>query len=358
MRPRREITTVQALRGLACLLVVLYHAIDAWGAGQVPPRAADTIWPNGAAGVDLFFVISGFVMALTAAGLAGGAGAWRFSVRRLRRVVPLYWAMTGLKLLVLLTTAGPAALPGPWHAAASFLFIPSRDAAGAVRPVLGVGWTLQFEMLFYLLFAAALAGRRPAWQVVLPLAPLAVAGFLRQPGWPAPLVLANGLVLEFCLGLGVAAAVQPGPCAQTARPRASCACAFGTGLALLLTLPQPGALRFAAWGVPAARMLAGAVAAVPWVGRRLPRWLLAVGDASYAIYLSHPFVVPLLAHGVAAHVPARFALPVLLGASVVASTLAGLVLNRVVDQPVQRWLSAWPTSRRHSAEPMAQLVQP
>ena len=355
MRPgRHEIRTVQALRGLACVLVVLYHAAEAWGAGQVPPRAADAVWPNGAAGVDLFFVISGFVMALTSAGLSGGADAWRFALRRVRRVVPLYWLMTGTKL-ALLAIVTPTLLPDLWHVGASLLFIPSRDVAGAVRPVLGVGWTLQFEVLFYGLFALALAYRRPAWRVVLPLlVPLAVAGLFRRPDWPAPLVLANGLVLEFCLGLGVAAGLRSSPPCSANRA----ACLFGVGLGLLLTMPQPGALRFALWGAPAAVMLAGAVQAEPWLCRRLPRWLLAAGEASYAIYLCHPFVVPVLARGVAAHASARLALPALLGASVLASVLAGLVLHRLVDQPVQRWLSARPRSGVRSAEPVAQLVHP
>ena len=353
MQPgRHDVRTVQALRGLACLLVVLYHAADAWGAGQAPPRTADAIWPNGAAGVDLFFVISGFVMALTGAGFAGSAGAWRFTLRRLRRLVPLYWLMTGVKLAILLAVARPAALPSLWHSAASLLFIPSREAAGAVRPVLGVGWTLQFEMLFYLLFALSLACRRPPWRVLLPGgAPLAVAGFFRRPDWPAPLALANGLVLEFCLGLGVAAW-----CQSSLRPVRWAACLFGAGLILLLTMPQPGALRFAAWGLPATLMLAGAAAAEPWLGERLPRRLLAVGDASYAIYLVHPFVVPVLARG-AAHAPPWAAWPGLLGASVIVSVAAGLALHRFVDQPLQHWLAARPDLRRRSAEPVAQLVQ-
>ena len=356
MRPgRHEIRTVQALRGLACMLVVLYHAADAWGARQMPQRSADAVWPNGAAGVDLFFVISGFVMALTSADLGGRTGAWRFVRRRLRRVVPLYWLMTGVKLIILLAVARPAALPSLWHSAASLLFIPSRDAAGVVRPVLGVGWTLQFEMLFYLLFALSLACRRPAWRVLLPtLAPLAVAGFFRGPHWPAPLVLANGLVLEFCLGLGVAAWWQSSP---RPRPRRLAACLFGAGLAPLLTLPQPGTLRFAVWGLPAALMLAGAVAAEPWLGKLLPRWLLTVGDASYATYLVHPFVVPVLARG-AAHAPAWLTLPALLVASLGVSAAAGLALNRFVDQPIQCWLSAASGFRLRSAEPVAQLVQP
>ena len=118
---------------------------------------------------------------------------------------------------------------------------------------------------------------------------------------------------------------------------------FGVGLLLLLSLPQPGAWRFVVWGGPAALMLAGVVAAEPWVGGRLPRWSLAVGEASYAIYLFHPFVVPVLAR-LASHASV-WNLPALLGASVIVSVATGLALHRLVDQPTQRWLSQRSISR-------------
>lgn len=351
---RPEFRTVQALRGVACLLVVAYHAIDAWGAGQSPPTAADAIWPNGAAGVDMFFVISGFVMALSSAGLAGLVGARRFMVRRCRRLVPLYWLMTAAKLAVLGSLpagmlAGQA-FPGAWPIAASLLFLPARDAAGAIRPVLGVGWTLQFEMLFYALFALGLVLRRPPWRVVLPLlVPLAAAGFLRQPDWPAPLVLANGLVLEFALGMGVAAWIG-GP--ATPGPRLSILLA-AIGLAMVLTLPQPGPWRFAVWGLPAACVLLGAAGLERIAHGRLPMWLLRAGDASYAIYLLHPFIVPPLVHALS-HLGGG--LPVLIAASLAASTLGGVALHASVDRPLQAWLAR--AGQGRSTRPPAHFVQP
>ncbi len=323
------IRTVQALRGLACLLVVAYHAVDAWGAGRTPQRVADMLWANGAAGVDIFFVVSGFVMALSSAGLSGPAGARRFVRRRVLRVVPLYWLMTTAKLALLQAMPGHA-FGGPWHLVASFLFVPSRDAAGVVRPVLGVGWTLQFEMFFYALFALALVLRRPVLRVVLPvLVPLTLAGFARRADWPAPLALANGLVLEFCLGLAVASWCRrgrPGPLVS--------ALLLDLGLTLLLGLPQPGPWRCVAWGVPAAMMLAGAVGLEPALGGRLPKPVLAVGDASYAIYLLHPFLLPVLARSWAGHT-----LPGLLVLGLALSVIGGMALHRWVDRPLQRWLA-------------------
>jgi peptidoglycan/LPS O-acetylase OafA/YrhL len=312
-----EIRTIQALRGLACLMVVVYHAIQAgWG------EAAIRAWPNGAAGVDLFFVISGVVMMRSSRGLTGSEDpARRFLARRLRRIVPLYWLMTALKLALL--AASPALArhsnPDAWNVAASLLFIPSRDALGVVRPVLPVGWTLEFEMLFYALFAGALACRaRPLWITPI-LAFLAFAGFWRRPDWPAPLILANGMVLEFAAGMAIAGLDRRRGGAKWPGLALFVACV------VLCLAPGAGPWRFLVWGVPAATAVAAALALEPRAGPVLPPWMLGVGDASFAIYLVHPFVIACLAtHG-------RLGA----GAAVPLSLVAGVALHRFVDAPMQ-----------------------
>ena len=325
---RGDIRTIGSLRAFACLLVVAYHAVD----GR---------WANGSAGVDLFFVVSGLVMGLSSSSLASRADGWRvFAARRLRRLVPLYWTMTTLKLAIGL--ALPATLaatrPGVWNVVASYLFIPARDGAGAVRPLLGVGWTLQFEMLFYGLFACALAWRRPPLAVVLPvLAPLAALGFLRQVNWPASAVLANGLVLEFCAGLLLAALAL-----HLVRLPAAFACVLGAiGSGALLALPSCGPWRFAVWGSGASLVVAACLALEQTIGARLPRWLLALGEASFATYLVHPFLVPWVvraAHAVAGGSVGAVAVSAAITASLAVSSLAGLALHRWVDRPMQAWL--------------------
>ena len=349
---RGEIRTIQSLRAVACLLVVAYHAVD----GR---------WANGSAGVDLFFVVSGLVMGLSSSGLASRPDGWRvFAARRLRRLVPLYWTMTTLKLAIGL--ALPATLaatrPGVWNVAASYLFIPARDGAGVVRPLLGVGWTLQFEMLFYGLFACALAWRRPPLAVLLPvLAPLAALGFLRHADWPAPMVLANGLVLEFCAGVLLA-----GLAWRLVRLPAALAWLLGTiGLGALLLLPSCGAWRFAVWGSGASLVVAACLALEQRLGARLPRRVLAVGEASFATYLVHPFLVPSVvraAHAAAGGCVGAVAVGAAITASLLVSCLAGLALHRWVDLPVQAWLRL-PAARSAgspaaSGLPAPKFVQP
>jgi len=322
MKRSADIRTLQALRAAACLLVVTYHAVNLT-AGAVPP------WPNGATGVDLFFVISGFVMVVSSRRLLDGPHAWRsFLLGRIRRIVPLYWLMTWVKygLCVAAPVITPHTRVTAWNMAASLLFVPTRDWVGIVRPVLQVGWTLNFEAIFYVLFAICLAARlHPLWMTPL-LALLALAGFWRSPDWPAPFSLANGMVLEFAAGMAIAC-LSHGP--RLRLPLRAAKYVLFAGFALLLLLPPPGPWRFIAWGLPAAAILAAALALERSVGPRLPTFVLAIGDASYAIYLVHPFVVPaFVSHG-----------PLLAAASLPASIAAGLLVHRLIDAPLQRRLT-------------------
>lgn len=292
---------VQALRAGACLMVVAYHML----------RQAGLDWPNLSGGVDLFFVISGYVMARAAA--AGTPTAASFLAARARRILPLYWAITALKLVVALAAPRltPDTAPTAWNVVASFLLLPARNGLGEIRPILPVGWTLQFEALFYALFAGALALRRAPDTIAPVLAGLALAGAARQPDWPAPLFLCNGLVLEFTAGMALAGRTGRG-------------WMLPLGAAGLLLLPGCGPLRCLMWGGPAALMLAGAVALEGRV--RVPKPVCALGDASYAIYLVHPLVLPAASH---------LGLGVL---GAMAAVGAGLAVHRLIDTPVQNWL--------------------
>jgi peptidoglycan/LPS O-acetylase OafA/YrhL len=346
-----DIRAVQALRAAACVMVVIYHAVTCQ-----PGR--EQSMPNLAAGVDLFFVISGYVMVVSSRRLVGRGGWRRFLLHRARRIVPLYWLLTLVKLCLatLLPGLTPHTRPGVWNLVASLLFIPARDRLGVVRPILPVGWTLNFEALFYVLFAVALAARvHPLWMSPF-LCVLAVAGFWREPGWPAPSMLANGMVLEFAAGMVIGskecsflkkrtkkllfrACIASGPRVGPnpgATNKSFLVLFFKKELlllypllALLLILPSAGPWRFLLWGGPAAAILAAALTLEDKLGPRLPRWLLAIGDASYAIYLVHPLIVPGLArHGVLA---ATVAVP--------ASLVAGVAVHAWLDAPLQRRLA-------------------
>ncbi|WP_260928051.1 acyltransferase family protein [Novosphingobium sp. 9] len=143
---------LQYLRGVAALGVVVYHAVERSGGD----------FRVGKAGVDLFFVLSGFLMwAITDEASRPGA----FIRDRLQRILPCYWIVTSVMLAGALLGLFPAMRLTLWHVTASYLLIPAISPSnGQVWPLLVPGWTLEYEMAFYLLFAATLFLPRK-WQL-------------------------------------------------------------------------------------------------------------------------------------------------------------------------------------------------
>ena len=292
-------TGVQALRGVAACAVVVYHAGRVWAGmyGLPVPHAVS----NGASGVDVFFAISGFVMALSATG-SRRPGAGEFLRRRVLRVVPLYWVMTAVAVAkLLLVQAAPALASAAdhapirvWDVVRSLLFVPYVNAAGQVLPILQPGWTLSYEMFFYLLFAAALllSAKRPMRVLAPLLVGLAGLGWFRQENWPAWTVLVSPILLEFLGGVVLGYWARAG--VRIARRTAGVVAVLGVGGVLMLAgvwWGDPPAVRVLSWGVPALLVVGAAVLLEDRFARLpVPRWALRVGDASYSLYLSHMLV--------------------------------------------------------------------
>jgi peptidoglycan/LPS O-acetylase OafA/YrhL len=342
-----QIRSVQALRALAALAVVGYHATILWHdrAAPLPMAAPVHPWENGNAGVDLFFVISGFIMVFSSRRLVGRQDGWRrFLELRLIRIVPLYWVATAAKLASIEAVPALAlhARPTAWNAVASFLFIPSRNALGIVSPVLVVGWTLSFEMLFYAVFAAGLAATvQPALLASAMLAPLAVLALVRGPDWPAIASLADPIVLEFVFGMVVARLLLSHR--LQVLPRGVGWALLLGGLAVLALVPAPSPWqRLAIWGVAAAATLAGALALERALDPKLPRALVRLGEASYALYLSHGFVLPVLGLvAVRAHLSGVAMGAFLVPGCLIASALVALAVYAAVERPMTVWLRRW-----------------
>jgi len=334
--PAKNYHCVQALRAVAAGMVVLHHSITAW-LDWVVRRPGAHQWGNGAAGVDIFFAISGFVMAISLPGLAGKSNkAGVFLWRRFTRIVPLYWGATTLKLVLLkLRPAGGAGAPvlTPWRIAASYLFIPARNWKGEMFPVMDAGWTLNYEVFFYLLFAAALALNISPLAFLTPcLTAVALLGMARPASWPDATSLASPLVIEFLYGVILAHLAMrrklPG--------NFSAAILLVGGFLTLLIMPQTSAeWRFIPWGVPAAAIVAGAVALEGKLGSLMPKWLLEAGDASYALYLVHTLLLPLIGSVVGRfHLkgPVGLAAVITLGMGI--SLPAAVLVHRLVEKPL------------------------
>ena len=297
-RPRDRLLSIHYLRAIAAIMVVLYHVFS-HAMVPVPPSAA-WVWLK--QGVGIFFVISGYIMVVTTASQRLTVGD--FLRRRIERIVPLYWFAT-----LLYFAAGPQF--DTVHLVRSLLFLPPTDPADITyTPLLSVGWTLNLEMFFYLLFGLALTlPRRIAiWSLCALLATLATVPGLRA----VPMVhnYATPIVLDFIAGVAIAHLGIRAP-----------GWALPLGFAGLFVLPLVVDARIVAVTLPAALIVA---AARSFDGRLRP-WqpAMLLGDASYAIYLFHllvlngiflavgprdtmawalPFAFAAIAAGVAAHV--------------------------------------------------------
>jgi peptidoglycan/LPS O-acetylase OafA/YrhL len=348
--PRRgsEYRTIQALRFIAAFMVVMLHSSfytsERLGGGL-------GIYSLGANGVRLFFVISGFVMIMSSERRIGDPHGWRmFAVKRIRRIVPLYWVLSLVKLVTLLLASGLVLHSTlDWSfIAKSLLFVPARNIDGEIRPLLGVGWTLNFEMFFYLLFTAALACRvRPVSFIAPILVGLSMLFVFRAPGWPVPLYfLSDPIVLDFLCGMMIAHWCLR----YEALPAWSAWMLVAIGLAYLyLPVPRPdyrtlvGSLLTT---VAASAAILGATSLEPRIGPQIPRITLFLGAASYSLYLVHPIFAP-LSPAVLSRL--HIIVPLLsIGASVVIALVAGVLCYRFVETPLTR-LSGGTARRRAKA---------
>lgn len=277
--------SVQALRALAAWVVVGHHFMQVFFNFEVHNPLEYLFADKGAVGVDIFFVISGLVIFLASADKA--LTPWRFMLMRVARIAPAYWFYT--LLMALLIVALPAMFPNDeWvlsHVALSLLFIPAQHPAGfGIYPLLDVGWTLNFEMLFYLLFALALWVRTSyRFWVVAGLLYL-VCGIISPALNLAGGFYSNDIVLEFLMGIVIGMLYRRGLC--RARAWLPLLGIVGALVAIYIGADVPRSLE---WGVPSAVLVISGVTLEPYFkGSRLLKML---GDCSYSVYLIHTMVL-------------------------------------------------------------------
>jgi peptidoglycan/LPS O-acetylase OafA/YrhL len=286
---RQSIDGIQYLRGVAAMMVVLVH---------VPVQLArfghEGYWPRVfAAGVDLFFVISGFIMWATTQGR--GTTPMQFLRRRFIRIVPLYWALTTATLLILLAAPG-LVQSGRFeavHVLKSYLFLPAmHPVSGEIEPLLIPGWTLNYEMFFYLIFALALS-LSERWRGLAVIGLLVLLASLHGVVGESSVAAAfwtRNIVLEFAFGVAIGMAYTRG----LRLPWGLALILGGVGILGFAASEAQVFARAAMWGIPAACIVAAAL--IFERARGLPRlaWLHGLGDASYSIYLSHGMVLSAL----------------------------------------------------------------
>ena len=284
-----QLLGIQFLRFVAAAMVVGTHSTL-----YVSERLrAMPLWLNGTRGVDIFFVISGFVMVWTSSELIGRPnGGWIFMRKRINRIVPLYWLATGIKAAMLLGLAGVAlhSTFDPGLIAKSLLFIPARKVSGEIEPLLGVGWTLNFEMAFYVLFALSFRFGRHALAVCgAVLLAVAISSAWRPHSFAVWQFYQNDIVLEFFYGMVLARMFMAG--GRLPRPLSIVLLLAGAAWTIL-SVNWLGLPRSIDFGVPAAMIVCATIALEREIGPHIGRPLLFLGNASYAMYLFHPLFAP------------------------------------------------------------------
>ncbi len=338
--PEQRYEALQLLRFLAAFMVVVAHGTQTYSLRLKGSDGSD-YWHFGTIGVDIFFVISGYMMAMTTRGAgAGVVAAWKFLIRRIVRVVPIYWIFTALKLLIVLVVpvASLKAMPTVSHIAASLLFIPHQAFDGQFWPVLPVGWTLNFEMFFYAVFAVMIAtGVHRILGVALAFGVIALIGQLDlSPGFLV--FYCDSLLIEFLFGMALAGFVASPRWLEITGRKKDLLVTVLCVAAVVFVLLEGQLPRGLTWGVSAACVVCVALLMEQRVRTsRLLRQAVPAGDSSYSLYLTHTFTLPAAVVLAGKVIGLNQAVVVLF--AVLASVVVAEVAYRLIERPLLRAIS-------------------
>lgn len=321
---QRHFYSIQALRGVAAIMVAIFHFF--------PSK-----FTVGAAGVDLFFVISGFIM-----GTVGiHEKPLRFLTNRAIRIAPLYWLFTFVMCAGAIAGVYSNFTFDAVRLIKSLLFIPHLDPDGNAWPLMVVGWTLNLEVFFYIIFAVGLSLRRPLVVTAAVLSVMVAVGYISETHSAALTLWTSPLLLEFIVGLLLS--------------RLSFSSKLGLpamliGIAILTATNVfhlfGSSYRILVWGIPAVLIVGGCLAierAGAWP-KLVLKPLQSVGDASYSLYLSHGF----LAAAVHKFFGKAF-LPSTVG--VITAVIGSIAIFYVIEKPLIRLLKQPSTTRPVTSDP-------
>lgn len=345
-----RLLALQGLRAIAAGMVVFAHAFSTYSEKIGAIEGGGIGFSFGSFGVKLFFCISGFIIYTSSKSLVSGPAAMRLFVKkRVIRVVPIYWMVTLIYAAKLTLQGLP---PSAADLIQSLLFIPYADHQGLMRPVLGAGWTLNYEMFFYgaLAIGLCLPGKlRYGFVAVTFFAML----FLRHSGlWlsePGALghgyfLMADHYLLFFLLGMGVGVGLETAPMAiakiQWHFGLLMCSMLMAVFIAscLYLHVPEAPQLSLELLLCPSLIALAASSRGEASGGSILANLAVKAGDGSYSTYLTHGFVMGPVARLLALAAPnvnpMAFALTMVL-----VCTAVGFLIYKHIETPIIRHLN-------------------
>jgi len=272
--PRKNFKTLQLLRGIAALAVVLFHGLE--------HTNLKNIFNYGSAGVDLFFIISGFIiMYIHYSDIGKRKSLKSFLYKRFVRIFPTYWIVT-ISYIALISIFGHNL--SIEYILKSFFLVPQLT-----QPIIGVAWTLEFEILFYIVFCFFILHRKIANFLFYSWAILIIFFFIGPSNSLDNLFLnriLSPLNLEFLFGCGIALLVI-----KNKIKNVKWTILLGIiGLVLSICLDYFSIMevhRVIAWGIPFTLIILGLINLEQRREVNAPKFFIYLGNASYSIYLTH-----------------------------------------------------------------------
>ncbi|MEG3896745.1 MULTISPECIES: acyltransferase [unclassified Microcoleus] len=293
--PHKKLNLLQVYRGIGAVLVVMFH-LNQMSAERLNQVTFFNLFQAGWSGVDYFFVLSGFIMVYVHRSAIGKKDQLKsFLVKRTVRIYPIYWIITLTVLAFFLVVPGFANNKdlSIQHIFLSLLLLPQND-----KPILDVGWTLIYELFFYLLFSIAIWFKPKysvpilsTWLFLTVLHYLKIVDFGRD-GFLLNIVFGN-MNLEFVLGcLAGYTVIKFG--SKISKNRWILFGVANLGYLALLIFAAANNIeieRISTFGVLAALLIVGSASIDLNDSPKVPKFLTYLGDASYSIFLIHSPIV-------------------------------------------------------------------
>ncbi|WP_207420954.1 acyltransferase family protein [Desertivirga brevis] len=311
MKSSLRVESIQALRAMAVVLVVYVHIVDSSTFTNPQQKNFFYLENWGAIGLDLFFVISGFIMTVITPNYVKTRNWKDFLLKRALRIIPIYWLLSIFSYVVSTVRGSSFTFE---KIIKTLLFLPVFDTSEFVFPIIPVGWSLSLEMYFYFVIAGLLvfANKKIYRNLLVILFTLPVIGFFIKPEQAFYKFLFSPLLLEFALGIvsGLIFRHISSTASSSNNRRLRWWAATGTalGLALMITTLFTGYsnvadasvvseniekafLRTLIWGLPSAIFLTGVVLIENLFNIKCPGIFVKLGDASYSCYLLHTTIL-------------------------------------------------------------------